>query len=114
MSEFHLFKYPITSVEGNEYAVSIYEARYSADLVKVSLYKKVRGIFGREKFKCLTDSGNFAPCYDEKKWNYDYIAMAKNEVVLYEKSLREKVEHENKRKTAINKFEQWKGREEDA
>ncbi|MBD5026846.1 hypothetical protein GUF51_19480, partial [Xanthomonas citri pv. citri] len=83
MKEFHLHKYPVTSVEGNEYAVSIYNDRHSKGFVKVSLYKKVRGFFRKEKFKCLTREGDFAPSYFEEKWDYDYIQMAINEVINY-------------------------------
>ncbi|KAA6472130.1 hypothetical protein [Bacillus swezeyi] len=111
MSQFHLFKYPVTSKEGNEYAVSIYDERYSSNTVRVSLYKKTQGFFRKEKFKCLTGSGNWAPCYDEKEWKYDYIAMAINEVIRYENSIKEKIEHENKRKVAFKMFEKWSGKE---
>lgn len=51
MKEFHLHKYPVTSVEGNEYAVSIYNDRHSKGFVKVSLYKKVRGFFQERKIQ---------------------------------------------------------------
>lgn len=51
MKEFHLHKYPVTSVEGNEYAVSIYNDRHSKGFAKVSLYKKVRGFFRKEKIQ---------------------------------------------------------------
>ncbi|MFT0803340.1 hypothetical protein VSK91_21970 [Bacillus swezeyi] len=112
MSKFYLYKYPVTSVEGNEYAVSIYDEKYSSNSVRVSLYKKVRGFFGKEKFKCLTGSGNWAPCYDEKEWRYDYIEMAINEIIKYENSIKEKNEHENKRKVAFEMFEKWSGKEE--
>ncbi|CAF1784169.1 SPbeta prophage-derived putative protein YoqB [Bacillus subtilis] len=111
MKEFHLHKYPVTSVEGNEYAVSIYNDRHSKGFVKVSLYKKVRGFFRKEKFKCLTREGDFAPSYFEEKWDYDYIQMAINEVIIYENSIKEKINHENKQKAAIEKFEAWNGQE---
>ncbi|PSA89317.1 hypothetical protein C6370_20340 [Bacillus atrophaeus] len=111
MKEFHLHKYPVTSVEGNEYAVSIYNDRYSKGFVKVSLYKKVRGFFRKEKFKCLTREGDFAPSYFEAKRDYNYIQMAINEVIIYENSIQEQINHENKQKAAIEKFEAWSGQE---
>ncbi|MEE4535029.1 hypothetical protein V2U93_11600 [Bacillus velezensis] len=111
MNEFHLHKYPVTSVEGNEYAVSIYSDRYSKGFVRVSLYKKVRGLFGKEKFKCLTAEGGSASSYFEAKWDYNYIEMAINEVITYENSIQEQINHENKQKAAIEKFEAWSGQE---
>lgn len=55
MKEFHLHKYPVTSVEGNEYAVSIYNDRHSKGFVKVSLYKKVRGFFRKKNSSVLQE-----------------------------------------------------------
>lgn len=110
MKEFHLHKYPVTSVEGNEYAVSIYNDRHSKGFVKVSLYKRC-AVFRKEKFKCLTREGDFAPSYFEEKWDYDYIQMAINEVINYENSIKEQINHENKQKAAIEKFEAWSGQE---
>lgn len=75
------------------------------------LYIKGARFFRKEKFKCLTREGDFAPSYFEEKWDYDYIQMAINEVINYENSIKEQINHENKQKAAIEKFEAWSGQE---
>ncbi|KIN36482.1 hypothetical protein B4068_2081 [Bacillus subtilis] len=37
--------------------------------------------------------------------------MAINEVITYENSVQEQINHENKQKAAIEKFEAWSGQE---
>lgn len=110
MKEFHLHKYPVTSVEGNEYAVSIYNDRHSKGFVKVSLYKRC-AVFQERKIQVSYKRRRLRSELFREKWDYDYIQMAINEVINYENSIKEQINHENKQKAAIEKFEAWSGQE---
>lgn len=110
---FYLSKYPVTSESGREYRVDIYPDIFD-DYVVCIVYEPVekRTIFGGKKvrFRAINYSGFLRALYDEKRWGYDYIAIAHNEIKEYEQTTRDELEHVANRKEAVNKFENWDGR----
>ena len=72
----HLSKYPVTSKNGNEYMVNVYE-RYSIT------YAEILQFVGRTKFRKRpifrsVYGGNIDDIvFDAAKWNYNYIEIAK-------------------------------------
>lgn len=76
-----------------------------------SLYIKRYAVYSGKKSLSVSQQKGAAPSYFEAKWNYNYIEMAINEVITYENSVQEQINHENKQKAAIEKFEAWSGQE---
>ncbi len=117
LSDFQIEKFPVISEAGNEYLVKVNPARYSYGVVEISVYKTVekRGLFGGTKIKYVAinedvfGEGTYYPEMGE--WNYDYRAMAINEIIGYENSVKERIKHEEDRMAAVRAFEEWNGKE---
>jgi hypothetical protein len=111
MGEFYLEKYPVMSANGNEYLVSVFQDHYAYKHVNAQVYIKRKGLFGREKFVCVSGGNMFdRSIYLETEWNYDYKAIALNEVKKYENTLESQRLHELNRKEGAKRFEDWDGR----
>lgn len=110
MSEFQLEKFPVVSENGNEYLVSVFQDTHWHKHVTARVYVKRKGLFGRDKFVCIQGGNMFdRSVYDEEKWNYDYIAVAMNEVRKYENRIAREIQHEINRKEGAKRFEEWNG-----
>jgi hypothetical protein len=114
MSEFYLSKYPVVSDSGKEYRVDIYPDHLYARHVICGIFTVVekRNIFGKErkKFRQLNNTNIGRTIYEEKKFNYDYIAIAREEIKAYEDECREYEEFKQGRNTGIKNFNRWIGR----
>ncbi len=111
-----LKKFPVVSKTNIEYLVEIYPVRQMEKAVEVCVYKtkKRQGWFGRVKVDATAINVDWAggEIYTENgEWDYDYKAMAINEIIKYENSIKEKIEHEAKRKEGVKMFEEWDGKE---
>lgn len=104
MSEFYLEKYPVISENGDEYLVSVFPT-IAYKHVNAEVYVKRKGLFGRKKFMLVNWS-----IYEESEWNYDYRAIAMNEIKKYENRVERQNQHEINRKQGAKRFEQWNGR----
>lgn len=101
-----LSKYPVTSEKGNTYKVDVWIDDLGDCIVEVFI--EYKGLFGRKKFKHVS-GGIFDSRYDIKKWNYNFVDMAKNEVQRYERIIDAENEHLLKLEKAVNKFNEWDG-----
>lgn len=111
MSSLYLEKFPVISETGNEYLATVENVRNLERTVEITIYKPrtKKGIFGRSKIICEPVGGS---CYQEDGgWNYDYKAMAINEIIRYENSVKNQVKHEDNRKEGVKQFEDWDGKE---
>lgn len=112
MTELYLEKFPVTSHNGMEYLVTVQEDRNDVRYVDVRLYEKIgkKNIFGKEKLRFLNRGFmGYGSLYDEKKWDYDYIAMATNEVKDYEQRIMNQINANAKKIANELKFQKWDG-----
>lgn len=106
---FYIKKFPITGKDGIQYLAKIEESFYD-DLFFVWLYTKRRFLWG---FKCV--NGPFPDGYRGNEWDYDFIKMARTEVIKLEVKIRIINERNHQISKQINNFFEWNGdmREED-
>lgn len=115
MKDFHLEKFPVTSENGVEYLVIITRDKQYPMKVEVDLFEKKgkRNIFGKEKNRSLNvDAMGYGSLYNEKEWDYDYIAMAINEVKKYEQRIMNQIITNAKKAVNELKFQEWDGNAE--
>ena len=96
-------KYPVISKNGNEYRVSFYE------LSTIGYTKCVVQVFRKRIWKInlfkRIDTYTFTP----KKWEFDYIKMAKRAVDSYEENIEKQKNNDSIEQQNIEKFKQWNG-----
>lgn len=114
MSDFYLSKYPVVSESGKEYRVDVCPDHIYGNHVMCGIFEVQirRNIFGvkREKLVQLNNTSMFRDIYKEDDWNYDYTAVAKNEIKKYENRLEKEAEQARRRKDGVSKFNEWDGR----
>jgi hypothetical protein len=103
-------KYPITSVNGNEYLVDIYSKYYSCGLydwcADVYIKNSKPKTFYRKEFIKVC---KWSVCWDYDKWEYRYKDTAIEAVECYEKTIQEKIDHKVFIKIEEEKWNLWDG-----
>jgi len=102
-----LLKYPVVTKNG-EYQVKVYEkyiacgaTRYEAD-VQIScksLFRKFKTVYNISLWR-----NNF-----EEKYNYNFINFAKDAVLAYEESIKEKLRKEKALNDNLKAWDKWDG-----
>jgi hypothetical protein len=108
----NLYKFPVFSDEGNEYAVSIEDVRFSDKDVKAVIYVKGVGWFGREKFRAVWGEGFIEDRYDAESYDYNYVKIAQAAVAKFEEAVRDANKQAAAKAKGIAKFEEWDGRKQ--
>lgn len=99
-----LSKYPVVSSTGAEYLVNVYEDRFNTFVVEVFVptkrwHKKMKRVSG----------GMCDGRYDGDDWNYNLIAMAKNQIKKYEDEVEKTLLRNKTIEREIELFANWDG-----
>lgn len=103
-------KFPVTSKNGNEYLVKIYESYLFETSYEVRVYEQYTGWFGRVKYRFINESFmNSARYYNIEEFDFDLVEMAKHEITRMEAEWEAYSQLQQKKQEAKQKFEEWNG-----
>ncbi|AKO91991.1 hypothetical protein BEH_07685 [Priestia filamentosa] len=105
-----LTKYPVVSQNGNQYRIDAWEDKWGTAHIEVFVYLGKSKIFKRDKFKSVYGGDEYGTAYDAPRWKYNYVAMAKDQVISYENYLKNIERKATERNDGVKEFSKWDGK----